>query len=145
MYKLFLDDMRDPWDCASYMHTRIGAKNPIYLEPDWIIARSYNQFVKTVEEQGIPTTVSFDHDLGDEFRFKTDKKIIIPPEEAEIDYDAYEEKTGYHCAEWLINHCIEKGAQLPEVFIHSANPAGVDNINFLFRAYEKRKDDHGAV
>ena len=39
--KVFLDDVRNPKDCVTYMHQRIGDKNPIYLE-EWVIAKNCN-------------------------------------------------------------------------------------------------------
>lgn len=57
-YNLFLDDIRNPSDCIHYMYT------PIYTSVDWVIVRNYNEFVKTIEEKGLPEIVSFDHDLG---------------------------------------------------------------------------------
>lgn len=57
-YNLYLDDFRDPIDSAFYR------KEKVYAELDWIVVRSYNEFVKKVEELGIPDVVSFDHDLG---------------------------------------------------------------------------------
>ena len=55
-YHLFLDDNRHPKDVT-------WIELPLV---EWTVVRSYKEFVKTVEEFGIPATVSFDHDLGDE-------------------------------------------------------------------------------
>lgn len=46
MYKLFLDDEREP------------------VDDSWVIVRSYTQAVETVTELGFPAFISFDHDLG---------------------------------------------------------------------------------
>jgi hypothetical protein len=48
VYKLFLDDERDPPEG----------------QHDWVIVRSFDQAVSLVESQGFPGFVSFDHDLG---------------------------------------------------------------------------------
>ena len=48
------------------------------------------------------------------------------------------EKTGYHCAKWLIEYCIDNNEKLPaEIYIHSMNPAGSMNIKSLFETYYK--------
>jgi hypothetical protein len=64
MKRLFLDDLRVPLDCpkAQYMsYRKIDLR--IYHE-EWDIVRSHGQFVKWIEENGLPDLVSFDHDLG---------------------------------------------------------------------------------
>lgn len=118
-YRLFLDDVREPKDCLAYMHLRIGAKNPIYLE-DWMIAKCYQDFIDIINEMGIPEFVSYDHDLADEHYI----------------YDMsgnYKERTGYDCAKWLIEYCKSKGVQHPEYAVHSMNPIGTENIKRLLR------------
>ena len=110
-YNLFLDDDRDPEDVFQYM------KHPIYLiNDDWEIVRNYDDFVKIIQEKGIPDKISFDHDLG------IIKSI---------------EKTGYDCAKWLIYYCLDNNKKIPaEIFIHSMNPVGSANIKSLFDTYE---------
>jgi hypothetical protein len=46
MYKMFLDDIRNPPDNT------------------WIVARSSNEAVAYIEKHGLPYHISFDHDLG---------------------------------------------------------------------------------
>lgn len=118
-YKLFLDDVREPKDCLSYMHLRIGAKNPIYLE-DWIIAKCYQDFIDIVNEMGIPEFVSYDHDLADKHYINDTN-------------DNYKERTGYDCAKWLKDYCRTKGIQHPQYAVHSMNPVGTENIKRLLR------------
>jgi hypothetical protein len=48
MKKLYLDDIRTP------------------KTKGWDIVRSYDEFVKWIEENGLPDKLSFDHDLGEE-------------------------------------------------------------------------------
>ena len=125
MYKLFLDDLRIPEQAFSY------TRNPIYLDPDWVIVRNYDEFVKTIEERGIPDMVSFDHDLADEHYGLEDHVW-------DNCYELMREKTGYHCAQWLIYYCIDNKLMISKkVYIHSMNPAGAKNIESLFRTYEK--------
>jgi hypothetical protein len=116
VYKLFLDDVRNPVHCVTYMQSRIGWKNPIYLQNDWMICRNYESFKNTLEAEGLPEFVSFDHDLADEhYAPETD------------DYQ-YIEKTGLDCAKYLVDYCIKNKLKLPQYACHSMNPAGTKNI-----------------
>ena len=45
--KIFLDDIRQPKECLSYMYHRIGALNPIYSEY-WFVVKNYDQFLNVV-------------------------------------------------------------------------------------------------
>ena len=128
MYNLFLDDIWVPEDVFNY------TGNPIFLKEKWLIVRSYDEFVKTITELGIPDLVTFDHDLAD----------IHYDVQEHVDEDYYDlcaaqnEKTGYHCAKWLINHCMDNELKLQKkVLIHSMNGVGAKNIESLFTTYEK--------
>lgn len=125
MYNLFLDDTRFPEDTYRYMH------NNIYVEKEWKIVRNYDEFVKTIETDGIPDVISFDHDLSDEH-------YGIHDHLTQDEYDLYTEKTGYHCAKWLIYYCIDKKLKIPEtILIHTMNVVGGQNIVSLFNSYYK--------
>lgn len=123
--KIFLDDIREPSDCAKYMHARIGKLNPIYLDSDWHIVRDYSEFVRAIIEYAPNIThVSFDHDLADEhYNIDTWKS-----------QDDYKEKTGYECARFLKDHYKLHGWTLPVMFVHSMNPVGTQNIINLFKS-----------
>lgn len=123
MKRLFLDDIRVPTDCITYMHSRIGDSNKIYLE-DWDIAKDYSEFVEYIEKNGVPDIISFDHDLSDEYYESNDVKN-------------YKEKTGYDCAKWLCEYCLENKIPLPEYIVHSMNPIGSENILSVFKTCEK--------
>lgn len=127
-YNLFLDDVRMPKEAAEYM------KLPIYNSVEWSIVRNYYAFVAIIEGKGIPDVVSFDHDLADEHYDPS----IVGCESYDQIYDMFDEKTGYHCAKWLIDYCIGINEKLPaQVYIHSMNPAGSMNIKSLFDTYSK--------
>jgi hypothetical protein len=50
----------------------------------------------------------------------------------------FTEKTGYDCARWLINHCLDLNVPIPErIIIHSMNRVGAENIKSLFDTYNK--------
>lgn len=121
MYKLFLDDFRNPQDCAKYMYTRIGPINTIYLEEDWIIARTYDDFEKCFYTYGVPNVISFDHDLAD---------AHYDPSTWTSSF-TYKEKTGYDCAKFMIEWCKGHNQYPEQIFVHSMNPVGTENINNL--------------
>jgi hypothetical protein len=100
----------------------------------WKVVRSYNEFIKAIEENGLPTMVSFDHDLADEHY---DPDLHGSETYNEL-YDSFVEKTGYDCAKWLIDYCAENKLALPEtILVHSMNPAGTLNIKSIFNSYHK--------
>lgn len=55
MYKLFLDDKRQP------------------PPGSWTVARSYEQFKSIILNSGVPVFISFDYDLTDDWRDKKTK------------------------------------------------------------------------
>lgn len=124
-YKLFLDDVRTPKTTFSYMEF------PIYNELNWVIVRNYYAFITIIQNKGLPELLSLDHDLAD-----------IHYKEQNFNYeDIYYEKTGYHCAKWLIDYCLDNNLKVPtEIIIHSMNPAGCFNIKSLFETYFKVYD-----
>lgn len=127
-YNLFLDDIREPDQCFGYTH------NQIYTALDWIVVRSYNEFIKCVETMGIPEVISFDHDLADE-HYDPD---LYGSETYNEAYDNFEFKTGYDCAKWFIDYIIDNKLELPNtILIHSMNPAGALNIKSLFDTYNR--------
>lgn len=81
-------------------------------------AFSYKDFIRILNylynKYGMVDEVWFDHDLGD-----------------------VNDGTGYDCAKYLINFCIEHNEKLPEYHIQSANPVGKANINSILKSYIK--------
>lgn len=144
-YNLFLDDIHNPYDVANLRKTTVKDRER-YRKYDWVIVRSYDEFVNTIKEKGIPDIVSFDHDLApehyeilfnDENWFKGEKKLILDTsdwsDEIILDYDKFNIKTGYHAAEWLMEHCSNTGNHMPICLVHSQNDVGRKNIiNLLF-------------
>ena len=124
-YNLFLDDVRTPEDTFKY------TDQPLYLMEDWLIARNYDEFVKGIEELGLPEIVSFDHDLAD-FHYNVQDHVD------QDYYDLCEEKTGYHCAKWMLNYCLDNEIKMTsQIMIHSMNMVGAQNIESLFKTYFK--------
>ena len=122
---LFLDD-----DPSRIPHKLSWIELPLV---EWTIVRTYEDFVRAVESNDI-AMVSFDHDLGDtayqEFHRMNngDKKI---------NYANIVEKTGYDCAKWLANYCVDKGVPIPEYYVHTLNDIGHKNIVSILESARK--------
>lgn len=127
---LFLDDVRMPQDCASYMF----GHRELYSQPvsNWTIVRNYNEFVKYIEKNGVPDLISFDHDLSDEHYSPE-----MYGENYNDLYKDFKEKTGYECAKWLVSYCSVNGVPPPDYIVHSMNPVGRDNIIKYLDSYKK--------
>jgi len=104
--KLYLDDIREP-------------KNSGYT-----IVRSFDEAVQFVQDFGIPTYISFDHDLG-------------------CDENGTVYKSGYDFAKWLVEIDLDDDIKFPNNFtfnVHSANPIGRHHIETILNNYLKFKD-----
>ena len=131
--KIYLDDVRTP------------------VNPEWVVVRSYDEFVEKVRELGFENieVISLDHDLGD--TAMSEYFNNVSPNYT-LDYSNIEEKTGMDCAKWLVDYYYDNynfaedlisrkskkilGITFPKVYTHSANPIGSANImgyinNFL--------------
>lgn len=124
--KLFLDDVREPSECAAYMYQRIGSLNPIYLE-DWCIVRTYKEFCDAIANNKNITHVSFDHDLADCFQLKESINV-----DEWFDINGNREYTGYDCAKYLKEFYQSNNLKMPTMFVHSMNPVGTKKIIELF-------------
>lgn len=130
-YNLFIDDERRPKDALYFNAEMHVVERPLVV---WIIVRNYNQFVEIITQQGLPSIISFDHDLADEHY----KEGIAgkPPT-----YSSYKEKTGFDCAKWLVEYCLAKNLALPIYYCHSFNPEGRINIISILNSYKKHYDN----
>lgn len=112
---LFLDDTRYPYlinnsyENDAYNYTKFK----LFKEKKWDIVRSYIEFTNYIEFNGIEDIfISFDHDLGIG-------------------------KTGYDCAKWLCNYCLDNNLKFPDYYIHSRNTIGAINIKRYIDNYIK--------
>ena len=104
---IWLDDMRDPNDARMDWL----AYSPIGREVELVWLRDYYQFRNWIIKNGLPDGICFDHDLGEDT------------------------PTGYDCAKWLVNYCLDNQVTLPVWSSQSANPVGKSNINRLLRNF----------
>ena len=134
---LWLDDYRNPF-------LNIERKVPVtkkgkHYNINWVL--DYDQFTQWIELYGLPDAISFDHDLAEEHytpeyfwdNYEESKKY------QEWKSKTYKEKTGLDCAKWLVEYCSEHNKKLPTIFIHSANPVGVDAIKNVIINYMGKK------
>lgn len=131
MYKLFLDDERTPQQ-VKWIEMPLGP---------WEIVRSYAQFVSTIKRLGLPLHISFDHDLAPE-HYRPSMYNKDGHYSNYYNNGTFKEKTGYHCAKWLTDYCMENNLDLPTWTVHSMNPIGVENINSILNSYEKFRKTH---
>ena len=73
---------------------------------------NYKEFVAYLEREGLPDFISFDHDLG-------------------------EDLSGYDCAKYLVEYCLEHQLPLPDYQVHSQNPVGRENIERLLENFKR--------
>lgn len=120
-WKLFLDDdaygSRNPAITVENVNWRRNA-NLTEAPPDtsefgdWVIATSFDEAMIAIERSGLPSFISFDHDLGDG-------------------------KDGISLAHAIVDRDMDFG-DLPDEFafeVHSANPIGRKNIEHLLLNY----------
>ena len=126
---LFLDDLRHPYD--AFEHT----KQTMFLQKKWEVVKNYKEFIEWIKKNGVPDFISFDHDLAD---------THYTPSHLWNDYDKskewqeqqeHEEKTGYECAKWLIDYCLDNNLKCPDFYCHSMNPVGKDKINAILTQF----------
>lgn len=117
--KLYLDDIRTP------------------LEDDWLVVRSYNEFVNAIRLHGLENIklISLDHDLGPQAMDEYFKNVR---HNYTLNYDnIVNEKTGLDCAKFLVNQSMNYNIPIPFVQVHSANPVGSANIMGYINNYLK--------
>lgn len=132
---LFLDDFRVPYDkkdksiANAYLCT--SPRFEKFRTEQWIIVRTYQEFIDFIKTNGVPTFIAFDHDLADVHY------IHSLSDDVKIDYDNYTEFTGYHCAKWLCDYCQDHGIKFPDYYVHSMNTTGKRNIITYIENYKK--------
>jgi hypothetical protein len=98
---IFLDDIRIPSDLTYYIPKEELVP---YLLTNWTFIRNYQDFVAYISKNGIPSIISFDHDLG-------------------VNLDNTEAESGYDAVKYIVDFILgQKHPVLPQVLCHSQNP-----------------------
>lgn len=120
---LWLDDIRNPHETNldGIKHWLVFSPIQEPYEVYWV--KSYNEFITWIERNGIPDGICFDHDL-----------------ESYVDGI---EKTGFDCAKWLVEYCMDNDCVLPLWNVQSANPVGKENINGLMFGFKEFVEREG--
>ena len=100
-WNLFLDDLR----------------SPLYVDQDgvrvWVVARDLREAKRLCERQGMPSFISFDHDLG--------------PDEDSMMF-----------LKWLAYEFFDEARhRVPGYQVHSANPVGSENIVSFMESWKR--------
>lgn len=113
---LWLDDRRNPFENDWLVFSPI--EQP--FETIWV--ESYKDFVGWITKNGLPDGICFDNSLGD------------------FDKDG-NEKTGYDCAKWLVEHCLDNNLRPPFFNSQSSEPHSRDLINGVLSNYKNHYDN----
>jgi hypothetical protein len=124
---LFLDDIRPVSMIFGMIPDHISNKIPTNRQIT--LVKSYEEFILYIINRGIPDFVSFDHDLSYE-HYESNKSC-----------ENFNEKTGYDCVKWLIDHCLENKLRFPDYYVHSMNIIGKENIDDVISSYKKHKNN----
>ena len=93
-----------------------------------LVVRNFEEFASSIVERGMPSFVSFDHDLADEHYVAMLKESV--------NYGS--EKTGYDCAKRLVEYCHDNNLPFPPYVVHSMNPVGKERIEkYIVNAIRK--------
>lgn len=132
---LWLDDFRNPY--LSKFQKFLPKNSSYYDNIVWVI--NYDQFTEWITENGLPKAISFDHDLAEQHYVPSDLHLDYEASKKwqEDNYQYYTERTGYDCAKWLVEYCMDRSQHLPIYSIHSQNPVGADNIKGLLNNFER--------
>lgn len=113
-WNLFIDDERWPKD-ATWAEW-YDAPN----RDEWLVARSWGEVVNLIDTYGMPSFISFDHDLGDETATLN----------------------GYETAQQIVERDMDGKWEIPADFefaVHSQNPIGKQNIQGILTNYLAHK------
>lgn len=127
VYKLFLDDLRE-----------IRRVYPRTDTNEWILVKNYNEFISCIKKNGLPFYLSLDHDLADEHY----RESMYNKDGHYTSYytdGTFKEKTGYDCAKWLCEYCMEHDLDFPEYQVHSMNPIGSENIRSYVENFKRSR------
>jgi hypothetical protein len=131
IYNLFIDDVRLPKDAFLYGETKMLCDHSGINPWLWVVVRNYDDFVKTIEEKGIPDNISFDCDLSMEHMKHYMNHTRVS---GVYEWENFKNKCGIHCANYL-KRLLSDSNLKPKVYIHSANEVGRRIIKEILKDY----------
>ena len=130
---IWLDDTRNPFDNNGSWLVFSPIEQPYCV----VWCKKYDDFLEEIVYNGMPDAICFDHDLGMEIVLEARSFGMSKRKSRELKKEA---KSGYDCAKWLVDYCMEKSLNLPKWNIQSQNPVGAENIRGILLNFEKFKN-----
>lgn len=130
MYNIFLDDIRFPKDAFLQKELAYLTEYSKIPENEWVIVRNYEDFVKTIEERGVPNACSLDNDLCLEHMRYYVNFLKTP---GYYEWENFQTKCGIHCAKYLKDK-LTADSDI-KVYVHSANEEGRRIIREIMSPY----------
>lgn len=128
---LWLDDIRDP-NTGDWLNQYAPEFTSSGGEVIWV--KNYNQFTDWIKTNGLPHMIAFDHDLGEDV---ARDRVSNGMSKRQARIKKRETMSGFDCAKWLVEYCMDNQIELPHWTVQSANPVGKENINKLLNNYVK--------
>jgi hypothetical protein len=129
---LWLDDIRNPQEEIWWNWIIEAGLNPGDYNIVWV--KSYAEFTKWISINGLPAVICFDHDLGEDVAKGRVSKGMSKRQARILKRETL---SGFDCAKWLIEFCLDNELNAPEFKIQSANPVGAENIKGLIENFRK--------
>ena len=137
---LWLDDIRDPKDSIWWNWIAVSGVNPTHYDIVWV--KNYNDFTKWIKFNGLPAVICFDHDLGEDLAKDHVSSGMSKRKARSLKRETL---SGFDCAKWLVEFCLDGKHSMPEYRIQSANPVGAENIKGLIENFKKNVENVRAV
>jgi hypothetical protein len=129
---LWLDDIRNPREEIWWNWIIQAELNPDDYDIVWV--KSHAEFTKWITVNGLPAVICFDHDLGEDLAKGRVSKGMSKRQARILKRETL---SGFDCAKWLIEFCLDNELNAPEYRIQSANPVGAENIKGLIENFRK--------
>jgi hypothetical protein len=110
-YNLFLDDVRNPNQAFLHGQNATLLEHTRTLAFQWTVVRSYEEFLETIYQKGLPRLVSLDNDLTD-----VHTKYYFSADNDYFDTAKFKDN-GIACLEFLLN----SGMNPEGIHVHTAN------------------------
>ena len=115
-WNLFIDDERMPLDVT----WGTWQEQATYRDNEWFIARDLEDVINLIKSFGMPSLISFDHDLGENSKYN-----------------------GYEILQKITDMVLDGDYKLPNNFqfiVHSKNPVGAANIRSYMNNFLKHME-----